>query len=209
MTEEINDVILNHPGLGYDVNKNTLEGEIYLPDGDSYEVLIDLNVYPSLFPTVYETEGRIPRKLDRHIYTETGSCCFTTRAQSQVLLKTKITSLLKFIDEILVKYLENNTYYELNGNYYGQEYSHNIEGIIEGYMDILKLENILKTIEVIKEVLLNKSLKIHQDCYCGSGRRLRKCKNGQHLKGIRQLWMVDKKILKEDLIILYSYLDVL
>lgn len=200
---EINDQIKNvldkHVSLTFCSENNTLSGVLFLPDGDNYEVLIELDPYPEFFPTVYETEGRIPKKMDRHIYPESGSCCFTTRAKSQVLLKTKVTTLLKFIDEIVIKYFENNSFYEINKSYFGEEYSHGPQGIIEGYKDILKIDDTIKVARAIHQATNNKSLKIHQNCYCGSGRRLRKCANGKHINYLRNLYLIDKTTLNYDL----------
>lgn len=197
--EQINEVLDFHNGLVFKSISNTLEGELFLSEGDSYEVIINLNDYPNYFPTVHEIGGRIPIKMDRHVYPDSGSCCFTTRAKSQVLLKTIVKSLLDFIDEILIRYLENNSYYELNNRYYTEEYSHGKLGIIEGYKDILQIDDTIKIAKTLIKVYKSKKLVIHQNCYCDSGRRLRKCHRGKHLSNFRKLHLVDKDILKQDL----------
>ncbi|NQY30394.1 MAG: hypothetical protein HRT69_13085 [Flavobacteriaceae bacterium] len=199
INDQVKEVLKKHTGLVFDFEKYSLIGELFLPDGDSYEIQIVLYTYPRLFPTVYETGGRIPPKMDRHIYPDSGSCCFTTRAKSQILLKTKVTSLLKFIDEVVIKYFENNSFYELNKHYYGDEYSHGKMGIIEGYKDILKIDDTITTAKAIIQATTNKSLKKHQNCYCGSGRRLRKCTNGKHINNFRKLLLVEKEVLESDL----------
>jgi hypothetical protein len=197
--EQINEVLDLHDGLVFNSINNTFEGELFLPDGDSYDVLININSYPNTFPTVHEIGGRIPKKMDRHIYPNSGSCCFTTRAKSQILLKTVVKSLLDFIDEILVRYLENNSYYELNNRYYTEEYSHGKLGIIEGYKDILQVDDSIKVARALIKVVKSKKFVIHQNCYCDSGKKLRKCHRGIHLSNLRKLYMVDKEILKQDL----------
>lgn len=200
LNEQINEVLDFHDGLVFNSISNTLEGELFLPDGDSYEVLIDLKNYPRFFPNVHEIGGRIPWKMDRHIYPDSGSCCFTTRAKSQILLKTVVKSLLDFIDEILIRYLENNSFYELNGSYYTEEYSHGKMGIIEGYKDTLQIDDSIKVAKTLIRVAKSKKLVIHENCYCDSGRRLRKCFKGKHLNNLRKLHLVDKVILNQDLI---------
>lgn len=197
--EQINEVLDFHDGLVFNSINNTFEGELFLPDGDSYDVLININSYPNTFPTVHEIGGRIPKKMDRHIYPESGSCCFTTGAKSQILLKTVVKSLLDFVDEILIRYLENNSYYELNNRYYTEEYSHGKLGIIEGYKDILQIDDTIKVARTLIKVAKSKKLVIHQNCYCESGRKLRKCYRGKHLNNLRKLYMVDKDILMNDL----------
>lgn len=197
--EQIEEVLDSYNRLSYNSANNSLVGELFLPDGDSYEVNIELGNYPNLFPTVYETGGRIPKKMDRHIYPDSGSCCFTTRAKSQILLKTIIKSLLNFIDEILIPYLENNSYYEINKKYFTEEYSHGKYGIIEGYKDILQIDDTIKVAKAIVRAVKNKKLIVHQNCYCGSGKRLRKCYRGKHLNNLRKLYLVDKSVLNQDL----------
>lgn len=204
---QIQEVLDKHKELVFEFETNTLNGELCLPDGDSYNVRIDLTPYPRQFPDVYEIEGRIPIKMDRHMYPESGSCCFTTRAKSQVLLKTKVTSLLVFIDEVVVKYFENNSFFEINKKYFGAEYAHGKNGIIEGYKDILKIDDTIKTASAIIHVASSKSLKEHQNCYCGSGRRLRKCSNGKHIYNLRNLFLVDKDVLRSDLVYFREEID--
>lgn len=199
LQEQINDVLEFHKGLVYNSLSNTLEGEIFLPDGDCYDVSILVDGFPKNFPRVSENGGRIPKKMDRHVYPDSGNCCFTTRAKSQILLKTVLKSLLDFVDEILIPYLENNSYYEINNEYYTEEYSHGNLGIIEGYKDILQIDDTIKVAKTMINAVKSKKLVIHQNCYCGSGRRLRKCCRGKHLNNLRRLYMVDKDVIEQDL----------
>ena len=90
---EIEGVLLKHTSLLYDRLTNKLEGKLFISESDYYDVEIEIKPYPLFFPTVYEVGERIPKKAYRHIYTDTGSCCFTTLAKSQILLKTKILTL--------------------------------------------------------------------------------------------------------------------
>lgn len=196
---QIQEVLKRHKDFIFDIEKNTLEGELWLPDGDSYDLIIKLDPYPRFFPAVYEIGGRIPIKMDRHMYTDTGSCCFTTRAKSQILLKTKITSLLKFIDEIVVRYLENNSYYEINSSYCFDEYDHGSLGVVQSYQDILELTDIKRIGRLILQRIQNKKLSIRDLCYCGSSQSLKKCSNGKHCHNYRLFRMIEKDLLKNDI----------
>lgn len=194
MEKEIEEVLEKHRGLEYDSAKNTLEGELFLSSGDSYEVLINLNPYPRFFPTVKETGGRIPPKADRHTFTDTGACCFTTSAKSQILLRTKVASLLKFIDEIVIRYFENNSYYEIHGHYFGEEYNHGIKGILEGYQDILEVKDFKIVLWMLKFRNAGKKIGRNDLCYCGSGIKIKKC----HLRNYNEFRLIEKIVLKED-----------
>lgn len=199
VNHEIEEVLEKQKELHFHYAKNMFYGDVILPDGDSYEIEVDLEPFPQFFPLVTETGGRIPVKMDRHMYPTSSCCCFTTRAKSQILLKTKVKSLPQFFDLILIPFFENNSFYEIKGFYFGEEYSHGRNGIIEGYKDILKIDNTLLTAKAIIQVSKSKFLKEHQNCYCGSGRRLRKCANGRHINCLRQLYLVDKDVLRTDL----------
>lgn len=195
MEKEIEEVLQKYSDLVYDVKDHFLKGTLLLAYQDSYEVLIDLKPYPRYFPEVFEVGGRIPKKAQRHIYGDTGSCCFTTRAQSQILLKTKINSLLQFIDEIVVRYFENNSYYEINGRYYGEEYSHNIRGILEGYQDILRIKETKLIFKVMAQRIGNQKLRPNDLCYCGSKRKMKRC----HQDEYRNFRKIERKLVIEDL----------
>jgi hypothetical protein len=167
--DQITEVLKTYPSLQYSFERNELSGELFISDFDSYQIRIELNPYPKFFPRLFETEERIPNKLDRHIYTNSNACCLTTNAKAQVLLNTKIKSLKVFIQEIVIPYLQNNSYYEINKKYKTDEYSHSHQGIVEGYKDILKIENEKLIALVIYKKLYCLKLKIHHPCYCGSG----------------------------------------
>lgn len=198
MEREIKEVLQKYPDLVYKARNHSLKGTILLACQDSYEVLIDLKPYPRFFPEVFEVGGRIPKKAHRHIYGDTGSCCFTTRAQSQVLLKTKIRTLLQFLDEIVVRYFENNSYYEINGRYYGEEYSHNIRGILEGYQDILRIKETKLIFKVMAQRIGNQKLRPNDLCYCGAKRKMKRC----HQDEYRNFRKIELQLIIEDLFFL-------
>jgi hypothetical protein len=197
--QQILEVEKCYPLLAYSPEKNEFSGEIFISDSDSYQVKIELNPYPSFFPSLYETEERIPNKPDRHIYTNTGSCCLTTNAKSQILLKTKIKTIKCFIKEIVIPYLQNNSYYEINKCYKTSEYDHYYKGVIDGYKDILHIDNELLIVKTIHDRLINPKLKIHQPCYCGSNIKLKKCTQGLHDRAYRDFKLIDKQLLINDL----------
>jgi hypothetical protein len=204
---EIDEVLKKHRSLIYNLENNSLGGELFLPEGDSYSLIIKFDSYPEFFPSVFEVGGRIPVKMDRHMYTDTGSCCFTTAAISQILLKTKIVSLLKFFDEIVVRYLENNSYYEIHGEYLYDEYNHGSMGVVESYKDILGISDVKSIGRLMLQRLKNEKLRIKDYCYCNSGNKLKKCNNGSHSHNYRLFRMIDKKILRNDIEHFLAVLD--
>lgn len=200
INDQIKEVLRTYNGLEYHSEKNELRGNLLLPDGDSYEVIIKLAPYPKFFPTVFETGGRIPIKLDRHMYTDSGSCCFTTGAKSQILLKTRITTLLKFVDEIAIRYFENNSYYEINGEYCFEEYDHGSLGVVQSYQDILGETDVKSIAILMLQCLKNKKLRIRDLCYCNSGQTLKKCSSGVHRRNYKLFRLIGKEVFQNDLL---------
>jgi hypothetical protein len=199
---QIDEVLKSYQGLKYDSDSNSFAGKICVASNDCYEVIIDLKTYPDNFPIVYEIGERIPQVMDRHKYSNSDGCCFTTFAKAQVLLKTKIFSLLEFLKEIVIPYFKSNSFYEINKYYPNSTYSHGVDGVIEGYKDILVLP--LKANEIlIQTILLNrlqgKILTIRDKCYCGSGDKLKRCYNGKHDVAYRNFKKIDSSILLNDL----------
>lgn len=209
INNEINDVLATYTQLIYEKSENALIGDLLIDKHDSYEVKIVLDSYPSHIPTVYETEGRIPNKTDRHIYSDTGSCCITTRAKGQILLKTKVNSLKKVIEMLIIPYFQNNSYYEINREYFADEYSHNFMGVIEGYQDILGTNNNFAICRLIYDRLNKGKLKIKDQCYCGSNLLLKKCNRGKHDQCYRQFKLIDKQTLVTDLEYFESYFNII
>jgi hypothetical protein len=203
---QISDVLKYYPRLFFNEKNNSIDGELFISKDDSYDVSIDLEPYPKHFPRVFETGERIPRKVSRHIYSDSGSCCLSTLAKAQILRKTQIQTLYLFIKEIVIPYFQNNSYFEINGNYKTNEYSHNKLGIIEGYRDILQTNNDYNIAKVILHRIEGEKIKIHDICYCGSGQIIKKCNNGKHYNCYKDLRKIDIDVLQNDLIVFIELL---
>lgn len=169
---------------------------------DNYDVEINLNSYPKRFPSVKETAGRIPLKEDRHINID-NTFCFTTIAKEQILLKKQIKNIIDFIDKILIPFLQNNSYYEINKKYRNGEYSHAIIGVLESYSDILKLKDLSIVINVLMSRLKNKKYGKNEICFCGSRKKIKNC----HLYLYNELFFVEKSVIINDLDELFELLE--
>ncbi len=205
---QVDEVLKKYPSLKLDIEKSLLIGDLIVDkvDEDDYEVEIDFSCFPTRFPIVWETGERIPRKLDRHIYSN-GSCCFTTKAMQEILLKTEVKTLLDFIDKMLIPFLQNNSYYELNKCYKNGEYLHDIGvATFETYMDILGIEDIRVICQLIQERLFTKNkIRPNEFCYCGSGVKIKKCNN--HEERYKRFRLISKERLKLDLINLQDLVE--
>lgn len=192
--KDIQLVIHQHPKLKYDKISNRLFGEITVDVNDEYEVEIDLSPFPQGFPIVKEVGERIPPIADRHIYTNSLSCCFDTKAHENILMKTKVKTIQDFINKIVVPYFQNQSYYEINGCYRHGEYSHGVIGSIEGYQDILKVKDIRIICMMLFGRINNYKIRPNDKCYCGSQRKIKKC----HHNSYREFRQIDVSIIKSD-----------
>lgn len=203
MQAQIKEVTLLFPELLFDEQTYVFKGSLEAFENDVYLVLIDIHPWPRRFPYVYETGERIPHDLDRHIYTDTGNCCFTTPRLEEVYLKSKVKTLTQFIERIVVPYLQNNSYYELHGTYSNGEFSHS-DSTLETYQTLLKIKDVPIIINVLYQFYLGNKLSDRHTCYCSSNRTFRKCSKGTHKIEYQQLQFISKENLAADLLILYK-----
>lgn len=205
LKSQIEEVVTNLPGLLFNEINNSIDGELFISKNDSYDVSIEIEPFPIHFPRVFEVGERIPRKVSRHIYSDTGSCCFSTQAKAQIILKTQIKTLYQFIKEIVIPYFINNSFFEINGHYKTSEYSHNRLGIIEGYRDILQVNNDLIIVQLISDRIKYKKLNIRDSCYCKSGKTLKKCRKYGHYKCYKNFRKIDIDVLQNDLVVFMEF----
>lgn len=202
----INKILSNYPFLNFIKEERTFTGYICIDDDDRYYLSIDISSFPKRFPKVIEINERIPRKADRHINND-NSLCFTTKTNEEILLKTAVTDIEAFFKQILIPYLINNSYYEINKEYKYGEYSHNaIHSILETYNDFISIYVMYKEIlgvdnfELISNILRNivqgKKYRPNELCYCGSNKKIKKCKN--HENGYRKVKKISSHKLSFD-----------
>lgn len=196
---QIVEVLKHYSGLSYNGISNSIVGELFISDDDSYDVSMLLEPYPRSFPEVFEIGERIPPKVSRHIYSDTKSCCLSTQAKAQILLKTQIRSLYLFVKEIVEPYFQNNSYFEINGRYKTDEYSHDKRGVIEGYRDILQTNSDYLIARIMAGRIEGTKLRLHDLCYCGSGLSMKKCNNYTHYKCYKDFRKVDIDVLRNDI----------
>lgn len=199
LKSQIEEVLKNYSSLSFNEINNSFDGELFISKYDSYDVSIELEPYPKNFPRVFEVSERIPRKVTRHTYSDSGSCCLSTQAKGQILLKTEILTLYLFVKEIVIPYFQNNSYYEINGEYKTSEYSHNALGIIEGYRDILQTNNDRNITILMYQRIKGNKLRLHNLCYCGSRQALKKCNSGKHFSCYKEFRKIDIEQLVFDM----------
>lgn len=194
-SEQINIILKKHPFLTFNSEEGCLSGYVQIDEDDKYNLKIDIN-NTSRFPRVYELDDRIPRKADRHVNGD-FSLCFTTKANELIQLKTKVKNLNLFFDLVLIPYLQNNSFYEINKIYKFGEYNHNdLISTYETYKDILNVENFDLISTLLHQVSKGLKIRPNELCYCGSYLKIKKCKN--HVIGYRNLKKIENERLLKD-----------
>lgn len=194
---QIQEVLQAYSGLEYNPDRKLFYGHVDISGNDFYEIEVDISQFPEQFPSVRETGERISRKADRHVYEDTGDFCFTTSAKESILLKKSVKTLLDFFQKILIPFLQNNSYFEINKRYCQGEYAHGLEGVIQAYQDILGINNPQVIIQVLWERERGGKRRPNDLCYCGSRLKIKKC--GGHYERYKEFRLVDRRVIASDL----------
>lgn len=145
---------------------------------DSYSVFIGFfSDFPATSPQVYETEGRIPRDLHRHVAPSDGACCLAV--WEAWLAEVREPTVEAFFRGPLHDFFFSQTYFDANGEWPFGERSHGIAGIVEAFSEILRVEQDRQVVVAYLRLMCRRHLGGHTACPCGIGRRLRDCHRDQ------------------------------
>lgn len=181
-------------GLYFNESKSEFSGNLFVEENDCYQVSINITPFPNSFPIVKELGERIPRNVDRHLYSD-ASCCLTTKAKEQLLLKKKIKTLDSFIADIVIPFFQNNSYFEINKKYINGDYKHGITGVFEAYQEIANITDIKLLLDFLHDRIVRKKYHRNDLCFCNSGAKFKKC----HQPNYNDLFLIDKEIIMEDI----------
>jgi hypothetical protein len=129
--------------------------------------------YPSCFPEVFETGGRIPRNVDWHIFEATGNCCIASPPEEILICNSGLT-LLSFMDFQVKNYFYSQIFRNQNG-YFLKERSHGSKGWIEFFEETFMTNNIFNIEFGLHQIIEGKKIDRVSICFCGSGKKYRKC----------------------------------
>ncbi len=162
---------------------------------DTFTLLITFpKEYPNqCLPIVKEVSHKIPRTPDRHVYSD-GRLCITTPIKEFLICKAGIT-LIQFLEDILRPFLATQMAISIGWlNSFPQgEYSHGFEGIYQSYSEFFNLKDVDKIV-VGLQMALNRNQR-NKHCFCGSGKKLKKC----HINQISTLHGMSKSQIESDL----------
>jgi hypothetical protein len=168
-----------YPQLSFYVENNTvfLRGNFLLKDSETVtdNFLIEIQFpfnYPIRIPVVFEIGGRIPRIVDRHMYSTGEACLYLPFQLSEVFPEG--SSLSDFLNGPVLSFFVSQSYFELTGEWPFGEWPHGPDAILEYYSPILGTTN-KSVISRYLQVISKKEIKGHWLCPCGSGKLLRHC----------------------------------
>ncbi|WP_284650740.1 hypothetical protein [Flavobacterium terrisoli] len=129
--------------------------------------------YPYCVPVVFERSEITPRDIDWHISKE-GICCVDS--DNKLLAMSRLGINIKdFIAEKVYTYFANQLFKLEEKVYAGAEYKHHIDGVIQYYLEDLRIPTV-ENILVFLEMILNKAdLTRNRMCPCSSGEKIKNC----------------------------------
>jgi hypothetical protein len=188
LADQISELQQVHKGLteiAETENETVLSGSLpfevsadgHSPITDSFDVeLIIPDVYPRRLPRVRETAGKIDGNYE-HVY-DNGTLCLAVPIEERRIFWEQ-PSLLGFVNKLVIPYFFGYCYWKIYGKHPFDEQAHGAEGIVQHYVDTLRLDDEISALAVIS-YLLEYGYRGHHCCPCGSGIKVRKC-HGQAL----------------------------
>lgn len=128
--------------------------------------------FPFVTPLVREIGGRITHHADRHVYLEGFLCLFLPLERWKHLPET--ATVLTYLEGPLNDYLFSQTYFEEYGTWPFGERGHGKAGYREYLAEVLGTDDLNVAIRFLK-CLKGPYPKGHWPCFCGSGKKFRKC----------------------------------
>ena len=154
---------------------------------DCYQLRIHVPIlFPREVPTVYETQGRIPRNGTYHVNPD-GSLCLGSRLRMLWKL-ARAPTLEGFAEKCLVPYLFAISHKLIHGGDlpFG-ELAHGSRGELMDYVKLFCLDTIEQTRMAFRYLGMKKRRANKLTCACGCGQRLGRCRFNAKLKKFRRL----------------------
>jgi hypothetical protein len=141
---------------------------------DTYEILLDVpRKYPSEFPTVSETAGRISPKFHK---LNDRSLCLASPTRIRLALLGN-PSLLYFVEYLLVPYLYGHSFFERFGVLPFGELPHGRNGLVEDIASLLAVQPDSDVEAFVALSGMRRRAANKRPCPCGSSRKLGRCHN--------------------------------
>ncbi len=139
---------------------------------DSFSIEIEFpNDFPISIPILRETAKRIPKIADRHFNLDESACLFVPEEREKYFPVGSPISM--FIENCVQPFFVNQSYFEETGEWPLGQRSHGLNGVIEYYRELFGENS--KEMGNFIIYLGKREIKGHWPCYCGSGKKMRKC----------------------------------
>tara|TARA_R110002072_G_scaffold243698_2_gene402897 strand:- start:12336 stop:13028 length:693 start_codon:yes stop_codon:yes gene_type:complete len=147
--------------------------------GESGAVLERFNIkivlgksFPKTLPKVWEVSGRIPREIDRHMYSDGKACIIHPDDRWRCFPEG--SSLLDYIKGPIYNFFLSQLYWEEYGEWPFGEWKHGRVGNYEFYRDMFGVNSNLAVHRILKELSKAEST-IGGRCPCYSGKKVEDC----------------------------------
>ncbi|WP_373496208.1 SEC-C metal-binding domain-containing protein [Aquiflexum sp.] len=179
--EEALGCISKYPRLKYVEEKEgipTIQGELILKNDqgeeiDSYKIRIVCSQdYPFSFPKVFETGGRIPPNIEWHVHTDRHACICTW--PEELILCSQGIKLSYFIEGQVIPYFFNQKHRETFGFFFNER-AHGIRGNLDFFKEEFRTNDLQLVFHCLQYIKRNKEPNRVHECFCGSGKKYRKC----------------------------------
>jgi hypothetical protein len=128
--------------------------------------------YPRRIPDVYETEGRIPRDADHHMYRDGRACLFTPGEQWRHWPRG--SNLRDFLEGPVSSFFIGQALFERTEKWEFGQRSHGAIGVLESYQELVGTHDNATLLRYL-QVLSRRKLRPWTGCPCGSGRPMTSC----------------------------------
>jgi hypothetical protein len=167
---------------------------------DRYGVAIKLpEHYPHGLPEVFETQGRIPRVLDRHVFPS-GALCLGVREELWLALGGNF-SIESLLEGPIRGFFIGNSLVEEGEQWPDGDRSHGVPGILEFYAGYLGEKDPFALVDFLRAPIKEK-VRGHWKCPCGSGAIIRNC----HKEAVQALRNVPKEVIAQSALIIIECL---
>jgi hypothetical protein len=153
---------------------------------DSYDLRIEVGPYPHTLPKVFETGGRIPRRVDEHVFEQSGRLCLGSELRLRQMLGPKL-DLVTFADRCIVPFLYAATRRRSEGRFVLGELPHGAAGLYEDYQAVFGVKGEEAVRATLRILATKPRAADRHPCPCGCSKRLVLCEFRNRITEFRSL----------------------
>jgi hypothetical protein len=168
---------------------------------DRYEIKIEPRLTVSFSKLPALTVLNIEPDKNRHFNQLDSTACLCSPLEESDFLVPEF-DFKKYLEQLVIPFLYGQTFYSENGYWPWEEFSHEINGLLESYaksgenptveitkqfLDYLKMYVGLAKNPQLYQTILSANRPSKKPCLCGSGKLFRDCKHLLALDGLKSL----------------------